>query len=168
MNSSAFAAAVNSIGDKLLGHALSFTRDEDDARDLVQDTIVKAIRFSHQFDNETNLSSWLYVIMRNTFINQYHKEKRRRELLTTEEEISTAHLALSASNNTSTSNFALKDIQKAFDSLHPRLRKPFIRHFEGYKYDEIANELNIPLGTVKTRIHEARSKLKKYLTVYER
>ncbi|WP_316735826.1 RNA polymerase sigma factor [Pedobacter aquatilis] len=166
MNQNEFSLEVNKAGDKLYAHALKFTKDEDDAKDLVQDTLVKAIRFSHKFESNTNLKSWLYVIMRNTFVNNYRNKKRKEVIITTAEDITYNHLLKSATTNQSITSFALTDIGKALNSIPECYRVPFTQYFEGYKYEEIAESLDIPLGTVKTRIHEARVRLKKYLKVH--
>ncbi|KQN35045.1 sigma-70 family RNA polymerase sigma factor [Pedobacter sp. MC2016-05] len=151
----------------LYSHAIRFTKDEDEAKDLVQDTLMKGIRFCHNFDEGTNIKGWLYVIMRNTFINNYRKDQKRNELITTEEDISSAHLLKSASKNASEGKFIMGDIQKALASIPQNYSIPFQRYFEGYKYHEIAEELGIPIGTVKTHIHQARIELKKYLKNYK-
>jgi len=146
--------------------ALKFTKDIDDANDLIQDTMLKALRFSDGFVDGTNIKGWLYTIMRNTFINNYRKTSRTNGLIIQEEEISSANLLNSAYPNQGESTFAMRDIQFALSKLPESLSKPFIRYFEGYKYHEIAEELNLPLGTVKTHIFEARKRLKKQLQMY--
>jgi len=166
MKAKEFAREAEKVERLLFSHAMTFTRDEDDAKDLVQETMLKGVRFCERFDPATNLKAWLFVIMRNTFINNYRKAKAKQELITTEEEITYAQLAKSASSNGAVSSFALGDIGKAMDSLTDAYRIPFQRYFEGYKYEEIAAELGIPLGTVKTRIRQAREQLKKYLKMY--
>jgi RNA polymerase sigma factor (sigma-70 family) len=166
MNQNEFSLAANSHASALHSHAMQFTKDPDEAKDLVQDTLLKGIRFCHNFDQGTNIKGWLYIIMRNTFINNYRSNKKRNEMVTTEEEISSAQLLKSSSRNASESGFVISDIQRALNSIPPALSIPFQRYFEGYKYHEIADELDIPLGTVKTRIHQARLELKKYLKNY--
>lgn len=166
MEAAHFALESAKVEGMLFSHAMTLTRDEDDAKDLVQETLLKGVRFCGRFDPSTNLKGWLFVIMRNTFINNYRRAKAKQELITTEEEITYSQLAKSASSNHAVSSFALGDIAKAMDSLAGHYRIPFQRYFEGYKYEEIANELGIPLGTVKTRIHQAREQLKKYLRIY--
>ncbi|WP_316847312.1 sigma-70 family RNA polymerase sigma factor [Pedobacter psychrodurus] len=167
MNQNEFSLAANAHASSLHSHAMQFTKDPDEAKDLVQDTLLKGIRFCHNFDQGTNIKGWLYVIMRNTFINNYRSNKKRSETVTTEEEISSAQLLKSSSRNASESGFVISDIQRALNSIPPALSIPFQRYFEGYKYHEIAEELDIPLGTVKTRIHQARLELKKYLKNYQ-
>jgi len=166
MNQKEFSQTADQHSSSLHSHALRFTRDEDEAKDLVQETLLKGIRFCHNFDEGTNIKGWLYVIMRNTFINNYRKDQKRTDLITTEEEISNAYLLKSSSRNDSESKFVMGDIEKALKSIPATYSIPFQRYFEGYKYHEIAEQLNIPLGTVKTHIHQARIELKKYLKNY--
>ncbi len=146
--------------------ALNFTKDIEDANDLVQDTLLKAVTYYSKFKEGTNLKGWLFTIMRNTFINNYRRTAKTNALITQSEDISSAHLHYSASRNTVEGKFVMGDIQKALATLQPEYYVPFIKYFEGYKYHEIAEELNIPIGTVKTRIHVARGSLKKYLKTY--
>jgi len=167
MNQKEFSLAADVHASSLHSHAMHFTKDPDEAKDLVQDTLLKGIRFCHNFDNGTNIKGWLYVIMRNTFINNYRKNQKRNENVTTEDEISSAHLLKSSTRNSSESTFVMGDIQRALNSISPAYSIPFQRYFEGYKYHEIAEELNIPLGTVKTHIYQARVELKKYLKNYK-
>ena len=150
----------------LRSHALKFTNDIDDANDLLQDTLVKATRFAAKFDQGTNIKGWLFVIMRNTFINRYRKQQRERERVLQVEEISSEQLCTSATANHAENKFAMEDIKNALKKLPATYSVPFIRYFEGYKYQEIAAELDIPVGTVKTHIHQARLLLKKYLKQY--
>ncbi|TDQ11201.1 sigma-70 family RNA polymerase sigma factor [Pedobacter metabolipauper] len=146
--------------------ALKFTRNMDDANDLVQDTLIKAIRYHNLYKEGTNLKAWLYTIMRNTFINDYRKDLRRSAVIHTTEDLSSVQLSRSADKNHGENKFILQDITKAMDKLQPEYSVPFLRYFEGYKYHEIADEMQIPLGTVKTRIHVARQFLKGQLKMY--
>ncbi len=146
--------------------ALKFTNDIEDANDLVQDTIIKAIRYHNLYKQGTNLRGWLYTIMRNTFINDYRKGAKRNAIMETSEDLSSYQLRGSATTNLGENKFVMEDIHKALDRLQPDYSKPFLRYFEGYKYHEIAEELHIPIGTVKTRIHMARQILKAQLKMY--
>ena len=166
MNQIEFEATIKQHAPQLLNHALKFTKDEDDAKDLLQETLIKGVRFCDKFDEGTNLRGWLFVIMRNTYINDFNKKNRKSELITVEEDISSAQLLKSSTRNSGESTFAMEDIEKAMASIKAEYRVPFQRYFEGYKYEEIAEELNLPIGTVKTHIHQARLGLKKYLKIY--
>lgn len=167
MTQTEFSNCVSLHARSLRSHALNFTKDPDDANDLLQDTLLKATRFAESFNQGTNIRGWLFVIMKNTFINNYHKTQKSRLRLVQEDEISSANLANSASVNEALSNFAVSDIKTALSNLPEMYVIPFIKYFEGYRYEEIAQELNIPIGTVKTHIHQARILLKKRLKRYQ-
>jgi len=167
MTQKEFSDCITIHTSSLRLHALNFTRDPEDANDLLQETLLKATRFFSKFEDGTNIKGWLFVIMKNTFINNYRKEQKSRERTVQEAEITSANLHFSATTNGSVGSFAMQDISKALCTLPDKYSVPFIRYFEGYKYHEIADELQIPLGTVKTYIHEARILLKKHLKQYQ-
>lgn len=166
MTQQEFTQSISLHAPSLRSHALNFTKDPEDANDLLQETLLKATRFVSKFEDGTNLKGWLFVIMKNTFLNNYKKNQKTRDRIVQEDEVTSANLFYSATSNGSVGNFALQDINLALSKLPERYSVPFIRYFEGYKYHEIADEMNIPLGTVKTYIHEARIHLKKYLKQY--
>lgn len=162
-----FDSMVGPYHAKLKAYAMGFTNDEDNADDLLQDTLLKAFTYFGKFKPETNFRAWLFTIMKNTFINNYRRNARVQRVVSTEDEISSNQLMHSASRNNGELKFINDDISKALKTLPDNLYDPFMRYFEGYKYHEIAEEFNMPIGTVKTRIHYARMHLKKYLKVYE-
>ncbi|MCD0489868.1 RNA polymerase sigma factor [Pedobacter sp. MC2016-14] len=166
MTSTDFNYQLNNHQTALKSFAYKFTKDQDDANDLVQDTLLKAINYATQFKDGTNFKGWLYTIMRNTFINNYRRSARSQALITVNEEIPSAQLHYSATVNSGDGKFMMQDIYKALDKLQPEYSTPFLKYFEGYKYHEIADMLNIPIGTVKTRIHLARQILKNNLKMY--
>jgi RNA polymerase sigma-70 factor (ECF subfamily) len=149
-------------------YALHFTHDSEDADDLVQDTLLKAITYYNKFAEGTNLKGWLYTIMKNTFINNYRRITKINTLVTKSDEISSANLFYSSTVNNAEGKFILDDVRKALHNLADDYKIPFTMYFEGYKYHEIADYLSIPIGTVKTRIHVARKLLKGQLKAYER
>ena len=151
----------------LKSYALHFTHDTDDANDLVQETILKAITYYNRFTDGTNLKGWLYTIMKNTFINNYRRVVKVGAMVTTSDEISSANLMYSSTYNLGESKFVMRDINFALNKLPIDYYEPFVRYYEGYRYHEIADHLNLPIGTVKTRIHVARKLLKKTLKPYD-
>ncbi|RZK07608.1 MAG: RNA polymerase sigma factor [Flavobacterium sp.] len=138
MTSTQFTQVITQHNASLYNFAMKFTRNEDDANDLLQDTMMKAIKFFHKFEEGTNIKGWLYTIMRNTFINDYRRIVRNQAIITQEENISSANLMNSSTRNDSESSFAMADIKKALDKIPEVHSKPFVRYVEGYKYDEIA------------------------------
>lgn len=162
-----FNTMVTQHSDSLKMYALHFTHDDEDANDLVQDTVLKAITYYDKFKEGTNLKGWLYTIMKNTFINNYRRFVKISSFVTKSDEISSANLAYSATGNVGENKFVMDDIKHAMANLSDDYYVPFTMYFEGYKYHEIADHLDIPIGTVKTRIHVARKSLKKSLKPYQ-
>jgi RNA polymerase sigma factor (sigma-70 family) len=162
-----FTSVVERMAPTLRPAAYNLTRDSDDAKDLVQETLLKAFVNRDKFRPGTNLKAWLYTIMRNTFINHYNKITKRSSSVDT-----TEYIQLHPSDermiavNGSSGEFALQDIHAAIDKLEEDLRAPFMMYYVGYKYLEIAEKLKLPIGTVKNRIHLARKELKQELKMY--
>jgi RNA polymerase sigma-70 factor (ECF subfamily) len=157
---------VTRQADSLKLYALRFTHDAEDANDLVQDTILKALSYCNKFKEGTNLKGWLYTIMKNTFINKYRRFVKIGTMVIQSEDINYSNLMYSASNNQGESKFIMDDIKNALENLSDEYYVPFTMYFDGHKYHEIAEHLTIPIGTVKTRIHVARKLLKKSLNDY--
>ena len=167
MTKNDFNKMVIAQAKSLRKYAARFTNDEDDANDLVQDTLLKAISSRDSFRDGTNLSGWLYTILKNQFINNYKKQVKKNQIVTQTDEVTSSHLLFSASRNQSESKFVMDDLNKALTNLPVEYGSPFTMYFEGYKYHEIADQLVIPIGTVKTRIFVARKILKRNLKPYD-
>jgi RNA polymerase sigma factor (sigma-70 family) len=150
----------------LRGFALKLTKDHEDANDLVQETMVKAFTNKDKFSEGTNLKGWLYTIMKNIFINNYRKMVKGNIFNDNTENQFYINYAQESVKNDGESRLVMKEMMQAIDSLTDNLRTPFLMSYEGYKYEEIASTLSVPLGTVKIRIHVARQKLKKLLEPY--
>jgi RNA polymerase sigma factor (sigma-70 family) len=146
--------------------ALRLTKDLDEANDLIQDTLLKALTHRDKFMDGTNLKAWLYTIMKNTFITNYQKMVRKKTFIDSTDNLHYLNSPLHVTYNEANSSFALTDINSAIDDLEESQRTPFMMYFRGFKYHEIAIKLNIPIGTVKNRIHLARKFLKTRLSVY--
>ena len=145
---------------------MRLTRDSDDANDLVQDTLVKAYTNREKYSDGTNLKAWLFTIMKNTFITQYQRMVRRNTFIDTTENLHFINSSDSLQENNAVNHFVKEDIDKALDLTDEIYRVPFLMYFQGFKYHEIAEELNLPIGTVKNRIHIARKLLKSSLKMY--
>lgn len=150
----------------LKSYALQLTKNLEDANDLVQETLLKAFTYRSKFTEGTNLKGWLYTIMRNSFINNYRKIVRRNTFIDTTDNSYFLDAPGYVTVNEGEQSFLTKDLATAIDELPPDLKRTFSLNMEGFKYHEIADELDIPIGTVKTRIFVAKRKLRKKLKTY--
>ena len=160
MSTLQFMEQFSSFEDKLYSFALRLTRNQEDAKDLVQETALRAYDNRDKFKVGTNFKGWLTTIMRNTFINNYRREKKRQ---TVNEPLETFLFAIENQNivsNGAYSRLTLEEMHKMFDEIGEAYSVPFLMFFQGYHYDEIAEHMNIPMGTVKSRIFFARKKIK--------
>jgi RNA polymerase sigma-70 factor (ECF subfamily) len=161
-----FNHAVQVQYKPLRGYAMKLVRDVEDANDLVQETMLKAFRNKDKFEEGTNLKGWLYTMMKNIFINNYRRMINSNIFSDDTDNQFYINSSSNTSKNMAESSLAMNDIQDALEGLSENLRKPFVMSFQGYKYEEIARHLAIPLGTVKIRIHNARHKLQDQLSTY--
>jgi RNA polymerase sigma factor (sigma-70 family) len=143
----------------LKNFALSLTRNIDDALDLLQDTYLKAITYRDKFEESTNLKAWLFTIMKNTFINAYRRNAKTKQLISKGDETALNRAFKQNSYDHSDSRINAKEIIRHIETLDEQYKVPFTRYYNGYKYEEIANEMSLPLGTIKSRIFIARKLL---------
>ena len=144
--------------------AFYLTKNEDDASDLTQSVFLKALCNFEKFTDSTNLGGWLYTIMRNLFINQCRSADQVRISRSDKEYETAPNDFMYGTSESADSRCTMQDIEHAIDILNKEYRIPFRMYVSGYKYQEIADKMNIPLGTVKSRIFIARKKAQAYLT----
>ena len=143
--------------------AITLTRDNETAKDLIQETMFRALANKEKYNIGTNIKAWLYTIMRNIFIIYRRKSKQNTIFDNTPNDFLLDYNQVTVANKAETA-LSLKDIEAAIHHLPHIFRNPFMLYFEGYKYHEIADMLKEPLGTIKSRIHFARKLLKEQLT----
>jgi len=163
MNKNQFQKRLLGLQDHMLHFALQLTENRDDARDLLQDTTLRALDNRDKFVEDTSFKSWVFTIMRNVFINHYHKVFRRRTLIDRQENVRSLDIVGETTFGTPDGCLYAKEIREAIDKLEEELKTPFILYVKGYKYVEISEALGLPLGTVKSRIFFARQKLQRAL-----
>ena len=154
-----FNHQLTSLEDSLERFAMSLTMNREDAKDLVQETYLKALTYRDKFLNNTNLKAWVYTIMKNSFINNYRRSVRENTTFDNTKDL----YYLNGSNQDSESSpetaLSASEIQEKINKLEDDLRIPFQMHQDGFKYKEIADEMNLKIGTVKSRIFFGRKKL---------
>src|SRR5690606_15168130 len=152
MNKFEFNSLVVKHSDSLKSYARNFTRDQDDANDLVQDTLLKAVTYFKNFKDGTNLKGWLYTIMKNTFINNYRRVVKTNSFITKEEEITNANLVVSATSNRGDNKFVMEDINHALSNLSEDYSDLFAMNFDSHKHHEFTDYLHVRLGTAQSNI----------------
>lgn len=161
-----FKSSVLGMQGNLLSFALKLTSDKDEAKDLVQDTTLKALNNEEKFVDNANFKGWMLTIMRNIFINNYRKSAREKTVIDSSEDLYHLNLCQDSGLSTPDGAYAENEITVILSQFPDDFRKPFSMHVAGYKYQEISDRLNMPLGTVKSRIFFTRQRLREILKDY--
>lgn len=148
-----------SLQKNLKHFAYTLTTNEDDAKDLLQDTYLKAMLNQDKYYDDTNLKAWTFTIMKNIFINNYRKNQKTVNILETVEDLGYLRNNYKSNSYLPDAEYAKNEITKGINKLSDEQRIPFEMHNSGYKYKEIATHLNLSIGTVKSRIFFTRKKL---------
>jgi len=151
---------IGSINGPLNAFAYNLTKNSDDALDLYQETAFRAISNKEKFRPGTNFKAWMFTIMKNIFINNYRKKVKANTIIDSTENLYYLNSGKNVIYNDANRNMLMSELQKMIKDLDESIRIPFTLHHEGFKYQEIAEELDLPLGTVKSRIFFARKALK--------
>ncbi len=163
MNTLTFENQLVELQSKLFSFAYQLTANKEDAQDLVQETSLKILNNASKFVNEQNFKGWSLTIMKNIFINNYRKLSKRKIISDTSDNEFLLNAKPLFSPDTPDSLYSSKEINLIINSFSPEFRVPFMYYISGYSYQEIAEAIDIPLGTVKSRIFFARKKLQKLL-----
>ena len=162
-NSFDFEQKLLDTSKGLLSFALNLTKNMDDAKDLLQETSIRVISNKEKFNPGTNFKAWSFTIMKNIFINNYRKQRKANTVFDSSENNFLLDSGDTVVRNGGEENVLSKELANILGKLDDSIKVPFLMHFEGFKYQEIADELNLPLGTVKSRIFFARKELKELL-----
>ena len=160
MSTIEFNQNLNFLTESLNAFAYSLTKNSEDAKDLYQETAFRAINNQEKFRPETNFKAWTFTIMKNIFINNYRKKVKANTILDSTDNTYFIDSGSNVITNDGNRNILMKELQEMIESLEDSIRIPFVMHHEGYKYNEIAEMFDLPLGTVKSRIFFARKALK--------
>lgn len=165
-DSGTFKQRLLGLQGNLLNFAFQLTTNKEAARDLVQDTTLKVLDNEAKYVDNINFKGWVFTIMRNIFINDYRRQVRNATVIDTTGDLYHLNLSQESGLSTPEGSFAAKEISAAINSFSDAYRVPFTMYIEGYKYSEIADEMGLPLGTVKSRIFFARKRLQAMLRDY--
>ena len=156
MNALQFQKKLLSMQENMMNFALMLTANRDDAQDLMQDTTLKVLDNQEKFVDNINFKGWVLTVMRNIFINNYHKIVQGVDLYNLD-------VVNDSGFDSPDGAYQIQEITKAINGLNNELKVAFSMFLSGYKYNEIADKLDVPLGTVKSRIFFARQELQKVL-----
>jgi RNA polymerase sigma factor (sigma-70 family) len=163
MSTIEFDQSLLSNTEYLKPFAMTLTRDIESAKDLIQETLYRALANRDKYNAGTNIKAWMYTIMRNIFINNYRRNAKQNTIFdNTHNDFLLDYNQFTIANEAETT-LSLKEIKAAIYHLPDIFKSPFELYVEGYKYHEIAHVLSEPLGTIKSRIHFARKLLKQQL-----
>lgn len=157
---------VMQYDETLRQFALSLTLNTEDAEDLLQDTYLKVLQFSDRYSDNTNLKAWVFTIMKNTFINTYRRKQRSKVLIDQSEDLYYLNNLVSDPADAADMRHYVTEINKKIMEKKEDQRKPFELFLDGYKYQEIADMMDLSIGTVKSRIFFTRKKLMEDLQDY--
>lgn len=166
MNALQFQKKLMSIQENMLNFALMLTSNKDDAQDLMQDATLKVLDNQEKFVDNVNFKGWVLTVMRNIFINNYHKVVRTQTVVDQGVDLYNLDVVNESGFDSPDGAYHIQEITKVIESLNDELKIPFSMYVSGYKYNEISEKLNLPLGTVKSRIFFARQELQKSLKDY--
>ncbi len=163
MTNERFQSKLIALQSNMLNFAYLLTSNRDDAYDLVQDTMLKVLDNEDKYTENVNFKGWVLTVMRNIFINGYRKASRTTVLVDRSEDLYLLNLPQDSGIDDPEGSLTVKEINAAVNSFEDEYRIPFAMHLAGYKYQEIAEKVGLPLGTIKSRIFFARKRLRNQL-----
>jgi RNA polymerase sigma factor (sigma-70 family) len=166
MSAAEFNDLLLSNAPPLKPFAVTLTHDQEIAKDLFQETLYKALANQDKYSTGTNIKAWFFTIMRNTFINDYRRKAKQKNIFDNSDNDRLMNSGNVMVRNAGEHSLQLQEINKAIYQIPQIFKVPFLLYFEGYRYHEISERLNEPLGTIKSRIHFARKILKEKISRY--
>ncbi|MEI7676304.1 MAG: RNA polymerase sigma factor [Bacteroidales bacterium] len=166
MNTINFTERLMGLQDNLKNFAYQLTANREDAEDLLQDTTLKALDNQEKYLENVNFKGWVFTIMKNIFINNYRKVVRNQTIIDQTEDLYHLNLPQESGFDTPDGSYSVKEIMKAINGFSDEYKVPFTMHVAGFKYQEIADKMTLPIGTVKSRIFFARQRLQETLKDY--
>jgi RNA polymerase sigma-70 factor, ECF subfamily len=160
MSTIEFYGQFDKLYSPLHAFAYNLTRNGEEAKELYQETAYRALVNKEKFTPGTNFKAWMFTIMKNIFINNYRKKVKSATIIDTTDNQYFINSSASVTENDGNKNLFLEELYTMINDLEESIRVPFEMHYDGFKYQEIADELELPLGTVKSRIFFARRELK--------
>ena len=160
MSTIEFNARFEKMAILLQSFAYNLTKNGEDAKDLYQETAFRALTNREKFMPGTNFKAWLFTIMKNIFINNYRRRMKANTIMDSTDNMYYINSGSTIISNDAESNIMMDELKRMISELDDSIKIPFLMHYQGFKYQEIADDLSLPLGTVKSRIFFARKEMK--------
>ncbi|MCM1293057.1 MAG: RNA polymerase sigma factor [Bacteroides sp.] len=166
METTTFTNRLMGLQANMLNFAYMLTSNRDDAYDLLQDTTMKVLNNREKYVENTNFKGWVFTIMRNIFINNYRRVVRSATIIDQTEDYYHLNLSQDSGLESPEGSYAATEITSAISEFPDKYRIPFSMHVQGFKYNEIAEKMSLPIGTIKSRIFFARQQLQRRFADY--
>jgi len=166
MNTILFQKRLLGLQENMMNFALQLTANKEDAQDLLQDTTLKVLDNQDKYIDNVNFKGWVLTVMRNLFINNYHKVVRTQSIVDQNADLYNLDITNESGFDSPDTSYQLNEINRVIENLEDDLKIPFSLYLSGYKYQEISDRLQLPLGTIKSRIFFARKELQGKLKAY--
>ena len=155
------------LQDNMLSFAMTLTSNKEQARELTQEATLKALSNLDKYYSNINFKGWVFTIMHNIFVNNYRRMIRSQTIIDQTDNLYLLNMSQNSGLETPEASYSYSEIKKSIDNFSEEYKKPFLMHVSGFKYDEIAKDMNLPLGTIKSRIFFARKRLQAILKDYK-
>ena len=155
------------LQNNMLNFALTLTSNREEAKDLLQETTLRTLDNKEKYYENVNFKGWVFTIMHNIFVNNYRRVVRSQTMIDQTENLYHLNLPQDSGFDTPEGAYTVSEIVKVINSFVDEYKVPFTMHVSGYKYEEIAQQLGLPIGTVKSRIFFARKRLQELLNDYK-
>ena len=166
MSTIEFQTKFNQMSQVLQSFAYNLTKNGEEAKDLFQETAYRALTNRDKFRPGTNFKAWLFTIMKNIFINNYRKRVKANTIFDSTDNDYYINSGSTVVRNGSESQIMMKELWRMINELDESIRIPFVMHYEGYKYQEIADEMGISLKTVEAQMSKALRILRENLSEF--
>jgi len=154
------------LQNNMMNFALTLTSNREEAKDLIQETTLRALDNKEKYYENVNFKGWVFTIMHNIFVNNYRRVVRSQTMIDQTDNLYHLNMPQDSGFDTPEGAYTVAEIVKVINSFTDEYKVPFSMHVSGYKYEEIAKQLGLPIGTVKSRIFFARKRLQEMLADY--
>lgn len=166
-NNHKFEDKLIDLQNNMMNFALTLTSNREEAKDLLQETTLRALDNKEKYYENVNFKGWVFTIMHNIFVNNYRRVVRSQTMIDQTENLYHLNMPQNSGFDTPEGAYTVAEIVKVINSFSDEYKVPFSMHVSGFKYEEIAQQLKLPIGTVKSRIFFARKRLQELLSDYK-